>query len=242
MLEALLWGVVSASSLIVGCCIALWFKPSQRVTGLVMAFGAGVLISAVAYELVLDAVDDGSASTIAAGIFAGALTFFLGDHLIDRAGGEKRKHSSAGKAAAGAGALAIVLGTALDGVPESIVLGLDLLEGQEGGSFLAAVFLSNVPEALAASTGLKASGWPTGRIFGIWGIVMVVSALSVGLGYGALSDASGGTIAFVLAFAAGAILTMLADTMMPEAFENAGKVVGLLTTLGFATSFAMQSF
>src|SRR5688572_29245007 len=137
MLEALLWGVVSASSLIVGCCVALWLKPSQRVTGLVMAFGAGVLISAVAYELVLDAVDDGSAATIAAGIFAGALTFFIGDALIDRAGGEKRKHSSAGKAAAGAGALAIVLGTALDGVPESIVLGLDLLEGEEGGSFLA---------------------------------------------------------------------------------------------------------
>src|SRR5688572_19495384 len=240
MLEALLWGVVSASSLLVGCCIALWFDPERRIIGLIMAFGAGVLISAVAYELVLDAVDEGSPGTLAIGIFAGAMTFFIGNAFLDKKGGDKRK-SSAAKAVAGAGGLAIVLGTALDGVPESLVLGLDLLEGKEGSSFLIAVFLSNVPEAIAATTGLKASGWPTRRIFGIWALVIVVSALSTAIGYGAFDEASGETVVFVLAFAAGAILTMLADTMMPEAFENAGKVVGLLTTLGFAVAFATQS-
>jgi len=205
-----------------------------------MAFGAGVLISAVAYELVLDAVDEGSPATLALGIFAGAITFYVGDALLDKKGGDKRK-SSAAKAAAGAGGLAIVLGTALDGVPESLVLGLDLLEGEEGSSFLIAVFLSNVPEAIAATTGLKAGGWATRRIFGVWGLVIAVSALSTAIGYTAFDDASGETVAFVLAFAAGAILTMLADTMMPEAFEHSGKAVGLLTTLGFATAFATQS-
>lgn len=114
-----------------------------------------------------------------------------------------------------------MLGTALDGVPESLVLGLDLLEGEEGSSFLIAVFLSNVPEAIAATTGLKAGGWPTRRIFGIWALVIVVSALSTAIGYGAF--ASGETVAFVLAFAAGAILTMLADTMMPRRSRTRGR-------------------
>ena len=238
MAEALLWGIVSASSLLVGCLLALWLNPSRRIVGLVMAFGGGVLISAVAYELVLEAVDHGDPVSIGLGILAGALTFFVGDALLDRAGADDRKSTSGVQAA---GAVAIVLGTALDGVPESLVLGLNLVNSQEGLAFLLAVFISNVPESLSATTGLKAGGWRTRRVVGVWLLVVAVSSLATVAGFGIFNDASGSTVAFVQAFAAGAILTMLADTMMPEAFENAGKVVGLLTTLGFALAFAMQS-
>jgi ZIP family zinc transporter len=240
MLEALVWGLVSASSLLVGCFVSLWLTPGRRIVGYVMAFGAGVLISAVAYELVEEAVDRGDPASVGLGILAGAVTFFVGDGFLDKAGGERRKSSTA-KQVAGAGALAIVLGTALDGVPESLVLGLTLVDGQAGASFLAAVFISNVPEALSATSGLKASGWESGRIWRIWILVIGVSTLATMGGYGFFDDASGSTIAFVQAFAAGAILTMLADTMMPEAFDDAGKVTGLLTTFGFAVAFAMHS-
>jgi zinc transporter, ZIP family len=133
-----------------------------------------------------------------------------------------------------------VLGIVLDGVPESVVVGMDLVDG--GGvsaAFIVAVFLSNLPEAAAASSGLRDSGWKASRIYLLWVAVSLVAGLASALGFGVFSDASGDTVAFVLAFAAGAILTMLADTMMPEAFEQGGKAVGLLTTLGFAVAFAI---
>jgi ZIP family zinc transporter len=163
-----------------------------------------------------------------------------GDALIDRLGGAARKRSS-GQQASGS-ALAILLGIVLDGIPESIVLGLTVLEGGEvGAAFLAAVWLSNLPEAVAASTGLAAGGWARSRILGVWVVVMVVSGLAALAGYGLFDGASPSTLAFVNAFAAGAILTMLADTMMPEAFEHGGKLVGIFTTLGFATAFAINA-
>jgi ZIP family zinc transporter len=166
--------------------------------------------------------------------------FFAGSWLIDRLGGGDRKDS--GGAQAGGIALAIVLGIVLDGIPESLVIGLGLLLG-EGVSVavLAAVFLSNLPEAIAATTGLAAAGWKTSRIYGLWFLVAAVSALSSLAGFALFDDASPNTIAFVLAFAAGAILTMLADTMMPEAFEQSGKLVGLCTTFGFALAFAIST-
>jgi ZIP family zinc transporter len=209
--------------------------------GLVLAFGAGVLISAVAYELFLDATETSDRLRIAtAGLFAGSLTFYAGDAVIDRMGGEERK--SMGGRQAGGVALAIVLGIVLDGIPESFVVGVDLLKGNGvSAAFIAAVFLSNLPEAAAASTGLRESGWEARRIYGLWVVVVLVSATAAALGYGLLGDASQNVIAFVLAFAAGAILTMLADTMMPEAFEQGGRAAGLLTTLGFAVAFGISA-
>jgi zinc transporter, ZIP family len=156
---ALFWGLVGASSLIVGGAFALRFRISQRSLGLVMGFGSGVLISAVAYELALEAFET-SAHTwhVAAGLFAGSFTFFVGDAVIDRLGGEDRKDSDG--AQAGGSALAIVLGTVLDGIPESAVIGLGLLQGAGvSAAFVVAVFVSNVPEAIAATTGLARSGW-----------------------------------------------------------------------------------
>ena len=137
-------------------------------------------------------------------------------------------------------ALAIVLGTILDGIPESIVLGLSLLGG--GGvsvAMLAAVFLSNLPEALSSTAGLSKSGWGRKGILGLWVVVTIVSGISALAGYAFFDGAPVATIAFVQAFAGGALLTMLADTMMPEAFRYGGKQVGLVTTLGFALAFSI---
>jgi ZIP family zinc transporter len=206
-----------------------------------MAFGAGVLISAVAFELFLDAADAVEDNAwIAVGLFAGALTFFVGDTVIDRMGGEGRKSMGGGQASGVA--LAIVLGIVLDGIPESFVVGMDLLSGEGiSAAFVAAVFLSNLPEAAGASFGLKKAGWRDVRIYELWAVVTIVAGVAAALGYKLLRGASGNAVAFVLAFAAGAILTMLADTMMPEAFEKGGRSAGLLTTLGFAVAVLIDS-
>jgi ZIP family zinc transporter len=241
--EAFFWGVFAGSSLILGGAVGIWIPLSHEVRGLIMGFGAGVLISAVAYELVDDAfaAADGFA-IVAAGLFAGAATFFVGDLLIDRMGGDERKMSERTRAATGGAALAIVLGIVLDGVPESAVIGLTLLEGAGVSvAMIVAVFLSNLPEAIAATTGLARSGWSRQRIFGLWAVVMLVSGLSAFAGYVLFDGAGPRALAFVLAYAAGAILTMLADTMMPEAFERGGKLTGLATTLGFAVAFAITA-
>lgn len=241
MLEAFLWGIVASSSLVIGGALALRFSISTRALGLVMAFGAGVLISSVAFELVEEAADAAAGSgAVALGLFAGAGVFYVGDTLLDRSGADKRK--SSGGEQAGGSALAIVLGIVLDGVPESTVLGLTVLqEGSVSIAFLAAVFLSNLPEAVAATSGLASSGWKGVHILGLWTLVAVVCGFASLAGYAFLDSAGAGTVAFVLAFAGGAILTMLADTMMPEAFEHGGKLVGLLTTLGFALAFALSA-
>jgi ZIP family zinc transporter len=238
--EAFAWGAFGGAALIVGALAGLWLPFSPRLVGVVMAVGAGVLISAVAFDLVEEAVETAHGERgVALGLAAGALTFFAGDWRIDRMGGADRK-SMEGPQEEGSG-LAIVLGAVLDGIPESIVLGLTLVAGGEVSvAFLAAVFISNLPEGLAGSTGLRASGWTTGRIVALWTGVALVSGLAALAGFGLFDSAPAGTVAFVLAFAGGAVLTMLADTMMPEAFDKAGPLVGLFTTAGFAVAFALH--
>ena len=206
-----------------------------------MAFGSGVLISAVAFELVQEAWDrEGGRSSVALGLFAGSVTFWVGDLLIDRMGGGDRKDSG-GRQAEGS-PLAIVLGTVLDGVPESLVLGLTIVvEGSVSAAFLVAVALSNIAESLAASIGLGPAGWSRGRVLLLWFGVAVALGVAALVGYALFDSESHGVVAFVLSFAGGAILTMLADTMMPEAFEHGGKLVGVATTFGFAVAFAISS-
>jgi zinc transporter, ZIP family len=240
MAAAFGWGILAASSLVIGALIALRFDLSLRVIGFVMAFGGGVLISAVAFDLVEEAADktEGNGALIA-GILAGCLVFFGGDWLIDRAGGSERKDATGGQE--GGSPLAIVLGTVLDGIPESMVIGLTIFEGGAvGAAYLAAVFISNLPEAIASTSGLVSSGWKKSRILWMWTTIAGVSGIASLAGYGLFQNASPGVVAFVLTFAAGAILTMLADTMMPEAYEHGGKVVGVLTTLGFAAAYTIH--
>ena len=241
MTEAFFSGALAASSLLLGALVAFWRPIKERTLGLVMAFGAGVLISAVTYDLVGEAFELSEGVRIPLGLFVGALVFYGGNLLIDRAGGEERK-SIKGASSEG-NPTAIVLGAVLDGIPESLVLGLSLLDG-EGLSvtLLAAIFLSNFPESMAATVGLMNQGRSKGRIFAMWTVVVLVCALSSAVGFALLDGASNMSIAFVEAFAAGAILTMLADTMMPEAFEHGGAAAGLSTTFGFTLAFLIASF
>jgi ZIP family zinc transporter len=240
MWAALAWGTVASASLILGGVVALAAPVSQRTLGIVMAFGSGVLISALAFELVEDALDvtDGPL-IVAGGLLAGSLLYAAGNRAL---GTHVRHRKRSGGQQADASGPGIVLGIVLDGIPESLVLGLTILEtGAVSVAFLVAVFLSNLPEAVAATTGLRASGWQPRRIIGLWCLVAAVSGLAAMAGFALFDSAGTGAVAFVLAFAAGAILTMLADTMMPEAFEHAGDVVGVVTTLGFCLAIAISS-
>jgi zinc transporter, ZIP family len=241
MIESFAWGALAASSLLLGGVLALRLRIPARLIGLILGFGAGVLVSAVAYELVEEAFSTSEGGGwVAAGLFAGALVFFGGDELIGRLGGSRRK-SMGGEQEEGT-ALAILLGIVLDGIPESVVIGLTLLQGGSVSvAMLIAVFLSNLPEAIGATSGLAVAGWRPSRILGLWAVVVLVSALAALAGYGLFGDASPNTIAFVLAFAGGAILTMLAETMIPEAYLRGGKAVGLATTLGFGVAFAVSA-
>lgn len=240
MLEAGFWGLFAASSLLLGAAIAVVRPPHTRLLGLVMGFGAGVLLSAVSYELVGKAIETaGGLGSTVVGFFVGCMVFTGGDVLIGRMGYKNRK-SIAGQSQDASG-LAIVLGALLDGIPESAVLGLTVLQtGQVGASILVAVAVSNLPEGIAATVSLRNSGWTTKRVLLLWTVIVVASGLSAALGYALLDGASPDGLAFIFAFAGGAILTMLATSMMPEAYEHAGRSVGVVTVLGFAVAFAIN--
>jgi ZIP family zinc transporter len=238
VLEAGLWGLVAAASLLLGAVIAIATDVSSRVQGIVLAFGAGVLVGAVAYELVEEAVRASATGIdVGLGFGAGAVTFYLGSVALDRMSpaterGAVRLGARRNARAAG---LAIVLGAVLDGIPESVVLGLSLLEGSGVGiPVLVAILLSNVPEAVGATEDLVAGGMSKGRVLGLWSIVVLASGLAAALGMALLGGAPTAIVVAVQAFAAGAILAMLAESMIPEAYEKGGRPVGLATALGFA--------
>ncbi len=238
MLEAALWSLVASSSLVVGGLIAIRWDLQQRTIGLVMGFGAGVLIAVLSIDLTVDAFERSSGMVVAGGLLAGGVTFYAGDLLLDRYGGHGRK-SSGGEQSEG-NPLAIVLGVVLDGIPESAAIGVTLIEGEPiGAAFVAAVFLSNLPESLSASSGLRKAGRSAWWILRLWLLVAFVCAFAAFAAFGLLDESRQTLIALTLAFAAGAILAMLADTMVPEAFEHAGRTVALVTVLGFAVGFAL---
>jgi ZIP family zinc transporter len=229
MIEAMLWGLLAAASLLIGYLLA-GRGLSNRTTGMIMGFGAGALISAIAYELVPESMIGGRGMAVAFGL--GALAFFGGDWVIDRQGGAERKNIPGDKSG-GSGA-AIFIGTLLDNIPESLVLGMGLaLGGSVSLAFLVAVFVSNLPEGVAGTINLEQAGHSHAQIFWMWTILVLISGACAGLGYAIVGWLPGADGRRVQAFAAGAMLTMLADAMMPEGFEHGGKVVGLLTVLGF---------
>jgi len=234
MSSAFLWGLVATSSLVVGGLLGSWWTPGKRTLGVIMGFGAGVLISAVAYELVFEALTLAKLTGFPTlGFFAGAFTFYVCDGLIGRLGGSERKaiestHQSKL-------VVPLVLAIILDGVPESVVIGLGILEGGTVSvAMLVAVFISNLPEAVAATTGMRSDGWSRTKVFWLWLVIAVVCAGASAAGYGLLGGLSPQWLSFVQTFAGGAILMMLANTMMPEAFEHGGKLAGVFTVLGFA--------
>jgi len=237
--EAFGWGALGASALLIGALIAYLFSPSRRVIAVVMALGTGLLIGSVSFELVDEALKTQTVAWVALLVLVGAAVFTLGDWLLTRRGGGERKDPEGAQAQGSP--LAIVLGSVLDGVPESFVLGLTVLQGGVSVSLLAGVLLSNLPEGMASSSGLKAAGWPRGRVVLMWSAVVVVSAVSAAAGYALLDPAAGRTGALVQAFAGGALLAMLADTLLPEAYAVEGVLTGPLVVSGFAISLALSA-
>lgn len=239
MITAFAWGAAGASALLIGALIAYAMTPSRRVIAVVMAVGTGVLIGSVSFELVDDALDTSDVWPVATLVLIGAATFTVGDWIIARRGGSERKDATGAQAEGSP--LAIVLGSVLDGIPESFVLGLTVLQGGVSVALFAGIVLSNLPEGMSSSSGLRIAGWPRRRIVRMWLLVVVVSALSAAAGYVLLDPRSGATGALVQSFAAGALLAMLADTLLPEAYEVEGILTGGLVVAGFAVSIALSS-
>ena len=238
MAAAAFWGFFAAGSLLLGAALALWRPWSTRTIGLVMAFGTGVLFSSVAFDLVEDALETGGGRPTTAGIALGAVAYFVGDMAVSRRGGADRKSAVRDAGSTGAdeegNPAAIVVGAVLDGIPESVAIGISLLEGGHiGGVFVAAVFMSNIPEAMSASAGLSKQGRTARSILRLWAVVVAASTLASLAGYALIDATSVDAIAFLSAFAAGAVLTMVASTMAPEAAREGGPVSGLFTTGGF---------
>lgn len=229
MFSAILWGGLAAASLLIGYMLTMR-SPAKRTIGIIMGFGSGALISAIAYELIPESGFEGLGMALA--FASGALAFFVGDWLIDRRGGAERKDLTENRDD-GSGA-AIFVGTLLDNVPESLILGMSLsYGGMVNLAFLSAVFISNLPEGVAGTINLENAGRSRQEIFRMWAALVAISAACAGLGYAFVSRLPKADGHYAQAFAAGAMLTMLADAMMPEAFENGGKLVGLFTVFGF---------
>ena len=238
------WGLVGGSALVIGAAIGWAVRLPQRLIAAIMALGSGVLISAVAFDLMAEAADTGGLLPTAIGFLGGALAYLGANALLAQYGARHRKRSGEQQPSeseqSGSG-MAIAVGALLDGIPESVVLGVGLLAG--GGvslSVLAAVFISNVPEGLSSAAGMKRNGRSAAYVFGVWTTIAVLSGLSALIGYVALGSAPPEVIAVITAVAAGAILTMIADTMIPEAFEKTRLWTGLITTLGFLAAFAIE--
>ncbi|MGM7667432.1 ZIP family metal transporter [Microbacterium sp. A93] len=238
------WGLFAGIALVIGAAVA-WFIPvPAKVVASVMAFGSGVLISAVAFELFDEAAHTGGLWPTVIGFGLGAAAYMLANLALARFGARHRKrsgHQQPSQQEHSGSGLAIAIGALLDGVPESIVLGISLLGGGSVSiAVVAAVFISNLPEGLSSAAGMKKAGRSPKSIFGIWGTIAVVSALSAAAGYMLLGSAPDAVIAVITAIAGGAILTMIADTMIPEAFEIAHAWTGLITSAGFLLAAAIS--
>jgi ZIP family zinc transporter len=236
---ALGWGSLSAFSLVLGALLALARRWPERLVGLVLAFGAGALISAVSFELAAEGVRVGDAGSTAVGLALGALVYYSLDGAIARIGSAGRGRS--GRASGSSPGTALALGAFLDGIPEQLVLGIGLATG-DGVSvgLLVAIFVSNLPEAAGSASEMRTAGRDDRTIMRLWLAVATVCALASVVGY-ALADAVSDNLnAAIDGFAAGALLVMLVDSMIPDA-RRAGRAAGLVTTLGFAVAAGLSA-
>jgi ZIP family zinc transporter len=239
-MAALGWGALAASSLVLGAVLSRFGRFSPRQIGLILAFGAGALISAVSFELAEEGIAIGGAGATGAGLGLGALTYFVLDGVIARRWGTGRGRR--GRSQGSESGTALALGAFLDGIPEQTVLGISLAAGEGVGvALLLAIFVSNLPEALGSAEEMRRSGRPHPSILRLWLAVAAICTLATVAGY-ALADAVGGTLqAGIDGFAAGALLVMLIDSMIPDARAKGGRAAGLVTVLGFAVAAGLSS-
>ncbi|MER7586903.1 ZIP family zinc transporter [Micromonospora sp. NPDC127501] len=238
------WGLLAGSALLVGAAVGWFARVPQRVIASIMAFGAGVLLSAVSFELIAEAHAQGGLLPTALGAAVGAVVYTVANLALARHGARHRKRSGDQQPSEseqpGSGS-ALAVGALLDGVPESVVIGASLLGGGTVSLVtVAAVFLSNVPEGLSSAAGMRQAGRSRRYVFLLWAGIALVSGVAALVGNTLLGGAPPEVLAAITALAAGAILAMITDTMVPEAFENAHLLVGLITVAGFLTAFALS--
>lgn len=257
MIDALIFGAIASSALPLGALVGARFQVPKRLLASMLAFASGALITALAFELFEDSYEQGGIWRAAIGLAVGAVVFTVLSHWLDKVaegrveqehGSEKLDTDAAAReipattaSVSGAAGLALLAAVILDGVPENLALGISLTEGTGGLALLAAIFVSNFPEALVGSASMRAQGRSSGFIIGLWFACALLLTAAVVLGGGPLSNTSDETISLPLAFAAGAVLASLADTLMPEAYEKGGPTVALSTAAGFLLSFVLST-
>jgi ZIP family zinc transporter len=257
VVRALIFGVVASSALVIGAVVGGRVSLPKRLLAAMLAFASGALITALAFELFEDSYEKGGIWRAAAGLFVGAAVFTLISQRLDRLaeghrpsdpGSEKLDVDAATSdtkpnpaSTTGAAGLALLAAVTLDGVPENLALGISLGEEAGGLALLVAIFVSNFPEALVGSASMKTQGRSQRFILGTWSVCAVLLTIAVVLGNVFLSTVSDEVVSLPLAFAAGAVLASLADTLMPEAYEQGGPTVALSTTAGFVVSFVLST-
>jgi ZIP family zinc transporter len=234
------WGFVAGAALLVGAGVAYGLHVPTRLIAAIMAFGSGVLISALAFDLMDEAYKRGGFDSTVTGFLGGAAVYTLANWYLATKGAKHRKRSGNQQPSDPASGMAIAVGALLDGIPESIVIGLSMLKGGAVSVVaVIAIFISNIPEGLSSAAGMKKAGRSAAYIFGVWGVIAVLSGLAALIGYAVFGNFSADVVAATTALAAGAMLAMLADTMIPEAFDEAHNFAGLITVAGFLVAFVL---
>jgi zinc transporter, ZIP family len=242
-LKASLWGFLSGSALVIGAATGYMADLPKKLIAYVMAFGSGVLISALAFDLMDEAYQRGGFAATAIGFISGALIYSLANYFINQKGARHRKRSGEQQpdesSHPGSG-LAIAIGALIDGIPESIAIGVSMIEGGAvSTAAVIAIFLSNLPEGMSSSAGMKKAGRSGKYIFTVWIAIAIISGIASLVGYSVFRKFSTEVISATVAVAAGAILAMLSNTMMPEAFEEGHDFVGIITVMGFLAAFLL---